>query len=261
MKRMFAKRFLAIAGIVMCLMCSVMPVAFAATVTCARSNVRIAGFEHGLSTLAPSATYSSNFYGGVVLFEGIEYKSANVSDVVWVQDGSASGYFTVVYTIMIEPVATADMIDKPIVAIPLDWGDGNVRYEWFLSPDMNMRMENATSDMRMHGLGPGTGYYHTDGTGCTMMSFYVSGYEESETISEIKIGLRVWDSDVVLITSAALDNTGINGWLEYPFKLVTASDGIILYFFNTMMNAPLFAPIIAISACLLLMSIVISVVR
>lgn len=255
------KRFLAIFAVVMCFAVSMVPMAFADSVTYASCDVRVAGFEHGFSTMRPSASYSSGFYGGIVVFDGIDCTSATVSDLFWVDDGSATGYFTVVYTITIDPVSASDVYGKPIVAIPFNWGAGNVRYEWQVSPDMNMRMEDASENMHMHSLSAAGGPYHVDGTHQTMMTFVVSGYEESEQITEIRIGLKVWDTDATIITSTALDGGNFIDTLKIPFTFVSAGSGIIIAFFATIMNTALFFPIIAITCATLLMSIIISIVR
>lgn len=253
------KRFLAICAVVMCLAACMVPMAFADSVTFASCDVRVAGFEHGFSTLRPGASYSSGFYGGIVLHGDIKCNSAAVSDLVWIDDGTATGYFTVVYTITIDPVSAADMSGKPIVSIPLNWGSGNVRYEWQVSPDMNMRMEDATTNMRMHSLVSGGGQYYVDGTDQTMMTFTVSGYEEAAEITEIRIGLKVWDTESTLVTSSMLDSWG--DWLTYPFTLVSAGGGVILAFFSTMMNTAVILPLVCIAGCTLVMSIIISIVR
>lgn len=253
------KRVLAIIAVVMCLAACMVPIAFADSVTSARCDVRVAGFEHGLSTMRPGASYSSGFYGGVVLHGDVKCNAATVSDVVWVDDGTATGYFTVVYTITIDPVAVSDMIGKPLVSIPLNWGSGNVRYEWQVSPDMNMRMEDATTNMRMHSLVSGGGQYYVDGTDQTMMTFVLSGYEDATEITEIRIGLKVWDTDATLITSSMLDSWG--DWLTYPFTVVSAGSGVILAFFSTIMNTWIVLPIVCIAGSTLVMSIIISIVR
>lgn len=255
------KRFLALLAVVMCLAVCMVPMAFADSVVSVSSDVRIAGFAHGFSTLRPCASYSADFYSGVVLFDDITCTSVTVSDAVWVDDDSTTGYFTVVYTITINPISAADVNGRPIVAIPLDWGEGNVRYEWQVSPDMNMRMEDASSNMRMHGLNTATFEYYVDGTNQTMMTFCVSGYEESEMIQEIKIGLKVWDSDATVITSAVPGGKGFGDWLSYPFRIVSAGSGVILMFFSMIMNTNIVGPIIGITGSTLLASAIIGAVR
>lgn len=255
------KRVLAIFAVIMCLAGCMVPMAFADEIMAASCDVRVAGFEHGLSTLRPGASYSSGFYGGLVLHGDIVCNSATVSDVVWVNDGSSTGYFTVVYTITIDAVSAADIIGKPIVSVPLDWGSGSVRYEWQVSPDMNMRMEDATDDMRMHSLMPGGGQFYVDGTDQTMMTFVVSGYEDVETITEIKIGLKVWDAEASIITPIASGGKGFGDWLTHLFRVVSAGGGIILTSFSMIMNTAIIKPIIWITGSTLLAAVIISVVR
>lgn len=264
MKKIFIKRVFAVIGIVMCLACSMMPVAFADTVMSARSDVRIAGFDEGLSTLRSSPITSANFYGGVVVFDGVDIKSATVADLRWLDDDSESGYFTVLYDIQIEPIDVSEYVDKPIIGIPLDWGDANVRYELQYYPIMHGSMESATELMHMHSLKDYGGSYYVDGTGETMMVFYGgSDYlDGTEVVDHIQVVFRIWDPTTQFVT-ANLPPVGssFGERLTYPFQLVNAGSGVIMAFFRAFMNTALLAPIIGITGSALLMAIIISIVR
>lgn len=129
------KRIFAVTMALMCLMsCMCMP-AFADTVMGATSDVRIAGYSNGLSTVSPRPVISNNRFGGVLVHGDIKCDSLSVSDVTWISDDSdCGGYFNVTYHIHFDHVTASDFvtgISEAVCAIPVD--AKNAKMEWFVS--------------------------------------------------------------------------------------------------------------------------------
>lgn len=267
------KRFLAILAVVMCLAACMVPMAFADEVMWAASDVRIAGFSHGLHTLNPSADYTRDAFGGVFVHGDITVKSVSATDVQWRTDSSTQGgYFFVWYTIDVEPIAADAVLGDVVASIPVQWTDG-MKIEYSVSTLSDMWTTNAINVKSASSTHLGLGFsdtqlynfmddtpYMADCSGNRMLKAYWMPTSTDAVLTRINIMVKIWVPDATVVTAVS-GGTDFGSWLTYPFRLVSAGGGIILSFFSTIMNTSLVAPIIGITGSTLLMSIIISIVR
>ena len=266
------KRILAICAVVMCLVVSMIPMAFADTLA-ASSDVRIAGFGYGMSTLNPSSRTSSNEFGGVFVHGDLTVKSVSVTDVQWREDDSTQGgYFFLFYTIDIEPINQADVSGDVVASIPIEWVDGmRVEYsvstlsDYWTSNTITVQSSSSThlgvgfTDTQLYGIADNEAYM-VELSGTRLLKAYWMPSTADAELTRINISVKVWVPDVTVVTAVS-GGTDFGSWLTYPFRLVAAGGGVILAFFSTIMNVALVAPIIGITGCALLMSVIISIVR
>ena len=268
------RRFLAVFAVVMCLAGCMVPTVFAADVLAASSDFRIAGFQTGLSTIHPRPSFSDDRFGGLIVHGNISCTSVYVSDVEWRSDSSDyGGHFWFWYTINIEPITKADIDGNVIAMIPVEYdGSVAVKYSCLTQSDMSELTCNVTSTSSTH-LGVGIGErelqgfntpgkeYVIDMTGQKCLRVYWYPTDDTVELTQIRVGVQVWDPHVSLVTSMQYPTISFGTWLSKPFELVGAAGGVILTFFSTIMNTNLVAPIVGVSGSLLLMLVIIGIVR
>lgn len=267
------KRVLAIFAVIMCLAGCMVPMAFADEVVAVSSDVRIAGFSNGLSTLYPSAIDTRNEFGGVFVHGDLTVKSVSVSDVQWREDNSTQGgYFFLWYTIDVEPINQADVAGDVVASIPIEWVDGmKVEYsvstlsDYWTTSAITVTSASSThlglgfTDVQMYSIGDDTPYMY-DLSGKRLLKAYWMPSTADAELTRINVMVKVWAPEIEVITTVS-GGSGFGEWLTYPFRLISSAGGVIMMLFSTIMNTSAVAPYVFITGFILLASVIIGVVR
>lgn len=251
------KRILALLAVIMCLAGCMVPMALADSITSVSSDVRLAGFNYGLKTSNPSPSFSFNVFGGIVLFDDITCQSVTVSDVYWERDGSASGCFTVLYTIKLDSVNMEEILGKPIFAIPYDWGDSNVSYVLNLPISLNTRAETRTSRLRIKSLSDVGDEYYVDANKQDMLVFYApSSIDEMDgaDLSTFYVQIDIRDPNCLIVTQSTPKD--FVGWITYPFDILL-DNLVVLQTVNVFATAPVMSEYLMFGASFLVILIII----
>lgn len=258
------RRYLAIFAVVMCIASCAIPMAFADEVLAASSDIRIAGFGDGLSTLSPSPVISQDKWGGIFVHSDIFAHFVTVSDVTWTPDNSdCGGYFHVSYMLQLEATSAASFtsVYPAVCAIPVE--DTDARMEWrvtfepdecsYTYPD-NKNMIYGMSTLSLHKLNGLGLQYSVDMNEQSMMSIRWYPTSADAEISRIYIDVKIWDPDCVVVTET--QPLEFIGWITRPFDILL-DNVIVLQTVQTFATAPVMSDYLMMGASFLVILIII----